>query len=125
MGRLMSMVTCFAMGVLLCSTLAWTQAGSGKVADEVISITKAEWSALMSKNTGSAMKDIHKECTMWVPEYPNRLDRKAPVWCCDQTGHVFTSSCSALRRFVADSLSRTSRDSSWNFSDSLSSAMAL
>ena len=80
MGRFMSMITCFAMGVLLCTTLAWTQAGHSKVADEVISITKAEWSALMSKNIGKAMQDVHKDCTMWVPEFPNRLNGKDAIY---------------------------------------------
>ena len=80
MGRFMSMITCFAMGVLLCCTVAWTQAGHGKVADEVISITKAEWAAEMSKNTTAAVKNFHEDCTMWVSEFPNRLDGKDTIY---------------------------------------------
>ena len=80
MGRFMSMATCFGMGVLLTCTIAWTQAGRTDAADEVISITKAEWSALMSKNTSKAMKDVHEECTMWVAEYPNLLDGKDTIY---------------------------------------------
>lgn len=80
MGRFMSMITCFAMGVLLTCTIAWTQAGDRDVANKVVSITKAEWAALMSKNTASAMKDIHRDCTMWVPEFPNRLNGKDSIY---------------------------------------------
>ncbi len=61
-------------------TMATTQAKYGKAASEVISITKAEWAAEMSKNATSAVKNFHKDCTMWVSEFPNRLDGKDMIY---------------------------------------------
>ncbi len=80
MSRFMSMITCFAMGVLLTCTIAWTQAGDRDVANKVISITKSQWSAGMAKNTSDAMKMVHDECTMFVPDFPNRLDGKEVIY---------------------------------------------
>ena len=80
MSRFTSMVSCVGIGVLLSYTLAWSQANYGKEANEVISITKAEWAAEMSKNASTAVKNIHKDCTMWVTEFPNRLDGKDTIY---------------------------------------------
>ena len=47
---------------------------------QVIAITKAEWSSIMSKNASSAMKNVDEDCTMWVPDFPNRLDGKNLIY---------------------------------------------
>ncbi len=80
MARLLSMVSCVALGVMLTLTMASSQARQVKEAKEVISITKAEWAAEMSKNISSAMRNIHDDCTMWVTEFPNRLDGKDVIY---------------------------------------------
>ncbi len=80
MSRLLTMVSCLGLGVLLSFTMATTQAKYGKGATEVISITRAEWAAEMSKNASSAVKNFHKDCTMWVSDFPNRLDGKDMIY---------------------------------------------
>lgn len=80
MARLLSMVSCVALGVMLTLTMALSQATHGKEAKEVISITKAEWAAEMSKNVSSAMRNIHDDCTMWVTDFPNRVDGKDTIY---------------------------------------------
>ena len=80
MSRLLTMVSCLALGVMLSFTMATTQAKHGKAASEVISITKAEWAAEMSKNASTAVKNFHDDCTMWVSEFPNRLDGKDTIY---------------------------------------------
>ena len=34
----------------------------------------------MAKNTSDAMKMVHDECTMFVPDFPNRLDGKERIY---------------------------------------------
>ncbi len=80
MNKSLTMVSCVALGVMLSFTMASTLATYGSDANEVISITKAEWAAEMSKNATSAVKNIHKDCTMWVTEFPNRLDGKDTIY---------------------------------------------
>ena len=79
MNRVLTMLSCFIMGVLLSLTMA-AQASRGPAAKDVIAITKAEWSAAMSKNVSDQMKDVHDDCTMFVPDFPNRLDGKDTIY---------------------------------------------
>ena len=78
MVRAMSMV--LGAGMLLGLTVAAGPERYGEVGRELISITKAQWSAEMAKNTGDAARIIHPECTMFVPDFPNRLDGKDKIY---------------------------------------------
>ena len=47
---------------------------------EVIKITYAEWAAEMAKNAAKSVENIHENCTIWNPEYPNRLEGKDTIY---------------------------------------------
>ena len=53
-----------------------TEAASKDVADEIISITKAQWAAEMKKDSSTAMKNIASDYTEFNFTYPTRLDGK-------------------------------------------------
>ena len=74
------MVSGMCIGILLCLTMAAGQERHDDVAKELIGITKGQWSAGMAKNTSDAMKMVHDECTMFVPDFPNRLDGKERIY---------------------------------------------
>ncbi len=80
MNRAVTMVSGMCIGILLCLTMAAGQERSGDVAKELIGIIKSEWSAGMAKNISDAMKMVHDECTMFVPDFPNRLDGKEVIY---------------------------------------------
>ncbi len=52
----------------------------GAAAESVVAITKAEWNALMQKNTAAALENVADDCTIWVPEFPNRLNGKEQIY---------------------------------------------
>ncbi len=80
MNRAVTMVSGMCIGILLCLTMAAGQERYGDVPEELIGITKGEWSAAMAKNINDAMKMVHDECTMFVPGFPNRLDGKERIY---------------------------------------------
>ncbi len=80
MNRAVTMVSGMCLGILLCLTMAAGQERFSDVAKELIGITKSQWSAGMAKNTSDAMKMVHDECTMFVPDFPNRLDGKEVIY---------------------------------------------
>ena len=80
MNRAVTMVSGMCIGILLCLTMAAGQERHGDVAKELIGITKTQWSAVMAKNISDAMKMVHDECTMFVPDFPNRLDGKERIY---------------------------------------------
>ena len=65
---------CFCL-VLALGVIA-TEAASKDVADEIISITKAQWAAEMKKDSSTAMKNIASDYTEFNFTYPTRLDGK-------------------------------------------------
>ena len=79
MRRMSTMLCGVAIGVIVTLTVAAAQP-RGKAADEVIAITKAEWAAAMAKNASAAMKNVADDCTMWVPDFPNRIDGKDTIY---------------------------------------------
>ncbi len=80
MNRAVTMVSGMCLGILLCLTMAAGQESFSDVAKELIRITKGQWSAVMAKNISDAMKMLHDECTMFVPDFPNRLDGKDVIY---------------------------------------------
>ena len=79
MRRMSTMLCGVAVGVIVTLTVAAAQP-RGKTAEAVIAITKAEWAASMAKNASEQMKSVAEDCTMWVPEFPNRLDGKDTIY---------------------------------------------
>ncbi len=69
-------VTLSVCFVLVLSMLT-TGAASADVADDIISITKAQWAAEMKKDWSTAMKNVADEYTEFNFTYPTRLDGKA------------------------------------------------
>jgi ketosteroid isomerase-like protein len=70
-----SFVSIFVCLVLALGVIA-TEAASEDVADEIISITKAQWAAEMKKDSSTAMKNIASDYTEFNFTYPTRLDGK-------------------------------------------------
>ena len=79
MRRMSTMLCGVAIGVIVTLTVAAAQP-RGKTADEVIAITKAEWAASMAKNASAAVKNVAEDCTMFVSDFPNRIDGKAMIF---------------------------------------------
>ena len=80
MSRAVTMVSVACIGILLSLTMAAGQGRSGDVAKELIGITKGEWAAAMAKDISDATQILHDECTMFVPDFPNRLDGKDAIY---------------------------------------------
>ena len=80
----MRTVTAMALGIgigaVMTLTVAAQQASFRSAADQVISITKAEWAAIMDKNAAVAVENIADDCTIWVRNFPNRLDGKELIY---------------------------------------------
>ena len=70
-----SIVT-FCVCLVLALGVIATEAASKDVADEIISITKAQWAAEMKKDSSTAMKNIASDYTEFNFTYPTRLDGK-------------------------------------------------
>ncbi len=66
----------FCVSLVLALGVIATEAASKDVADEIISITKAQWAAEMKKDSSTAMKDIASDYTEFNLTYPTRLDGK-------------------------------------------------
>jgi len=79
MNRALTLICGLVGGVLLTLTIA-ADSTKTKEGQEVIRITKAEWTAAMAKNTGTALKNVHQECTMFVVDFPNRMDGKDALY---------------------------------------------
>ncbi len=80
----MRTVTAMALGIgigaVMTLTVAAQQASFRSAADQVISVTKAEWAAIMDKNAAVAVENVADDCTMWVREFPNRIDGKELIY---------------------------------------------
>ncbi|MCZ6776215.1 MAG: nuclear transport factor 2 family protein [Ignavibacteria bacterium] len=65
----------------LVTTLSLTGTGQSdkKLADGVIAITKAQWSAADQRNITEAMRNVADEYTEFNPTYSTRLDGKALI----------------------------------------------
>lgn len=79
MKRALGYLSCVGIGAALALMLAAGQHSHTGVAKEVIEITKAEWASIMAKKASAAMKNVADDCTMWVPDYPNRIDGKTTI----------------------------------------------
>jgi len=66
----------FCVCLVLALGVIATEAASEDVADEIISITKAQWAAEMKKDSSTAMKNIASDYTEFNFTYPTRLDGK-------------------------------------------------
>jgi ketosteroid isomerase-like protein len=66
----------FCVCLVLALGVIATEAASKDVADEIISITKAQWAAEMKKDSSTAMKNIASDYTEFNFTYPTRLDGK-------------------------------------------------
>ncbi len=66
----------FCVCLVLAVGVIATEAASEDVADEIISITKAQWAAEMKKDSSTAMKNIASDYTEFNSTYPTRLDGK-------------------------------------------------
>ncbi len=66
----------FCVCLVLAVGVIATEAASKDVADEIISITKAQWAAEMKKDSSTAMKNIASDYTEFNFTYPTRLDGK-------------------------------------------------
>ena len=66
----------FCVSLVLALGVIATEAASKDVADEIISITKAQWAAEMKKDSSTAMKNIASDYTEFNFTYPARLDGK-------------------------------------------------
>jgi ketosteroid isomerase-like protein len=66
----------FCVCLVLALGVIATEAASKDVAEEIISITKAQWAAEMKKDSSTAMKDIASDYTEFNFTYPTRLDGK-------------------------------------------------
>jgi len=66
----------FCIGLVLALGVIATEAASKDIADEIISITKAQWAAEMKKDSSTAMKNIASDYTEFNFTYPTRLDGK-------------------------------------------------
>ncbi len=80
MRTVTAMALGIGVGVALTLTVAAQQASFRSAADQVISITKAEWAAIMDKNAAVAVENIADDCTIWVRNFPNRLDGKELIY---------------------------------------------
>ena len=80
MRRVPTLICGIAIGAVLSLTIAATQPTRSQTAKEVVTITKAEWAALAAKNASDAVKNFAEECTMFVPDFPNRLDGKTQIF---------------------------------------------
>ena len=67
---------CVIAGVLMVITVALAQQSGRSAADEVMAVTKAEWAALMKKNTAEAMKNIADDYTELNSDYSTRVEGK-------------------------------------------------
>ena len=67
----------FCVCLVLALGVTTTEAASKDVADEIISITKAQWAAEMKKDSSTAMKNVASDYTEFNFTYPTRLDGKA------------------------------------------------
>ncbi len=77
-----------AMGLAICPIPAAAQTNQ-QVADEVISITKAEWEAIIAQRPVSAsMAHIADEYTEFNPGFPVRLDGKPVVMRLNEAGQT-------------------------------------
>jgi ketosteroid isomerase-like protein len=66
----------FSVCLILALGVIATEAASKDVADEIISITKAQWAAEMKKDSSTAMENIASDYTEFNFTYPTRLDGK-------------------------------------------------
>jgi ketosteroid isomerase-like protein len=69
-------IVVFCVCLVLALGVIATEAASEDVADEIISITKAQWAAEMKKDSSTAMKNIASDYTEFNFTYPTRLDGK-------------------------------------------------
>ena len=80
MRNVPTMILGIIIGAVLSLTISAAQPSRSQTAEEVITITKAEWAALAAKNASDAVKNVAEECTMFVPPFPSRLDGKTQIF---------------------------------------------
>jgi ketosteroid isomerase-like protein len=79
MSRWVTLGFGIGIGAFLTMSVAMQQP-RGTAAESIIAITKAEWAASMQKNTAVALQNVADECTIWVPEFPNRINGKDQLY---------------------------------------------
>ncbi len=79
MSRWVTLGIGIGIGAVLTTTVAMQQP-RGVAAESVIALAKAEWAASMQKNTAAALANVAEECTLWVPEFPNRINGKEQLY---------------------------------------------
>jgi len=79
MSRWVTLGFGIGIGAILTMTVAMQQA-RGVTAETVIALTKAEWAASMQKNTARALENVADDCTLWLPEFPNRINGKDQLY---------------------------------------------
>ena len=84
MRNAVTMLFGVAIGAAL--SLAVAAGPLSKEGEQVVSITKAQWAAEMAKNTSGALKNIADDCTMFIPDYPSRLEGKSQIRTLFETG---------------------------------------
>ena len=80
MRNALKMMSCVGLGAALALTVAAGQQAMSGPASEVIALTKAEWASIMAKKASAAVRNVAEDCTMWVPDFPNRIDGKATIF---------------------------------------------
>ena len=79
MSRWVTLGLGIGIGAVLTMTVAMQQP-RGVAAESVVALTKAEWAASMQKNTAAALESVADDCTLWVPEFPNRINGKEQLY---------------------------------------------
>jgi ketosteroid isomerase-like protein len=74
------MLSCVGIGAVLSLAVAAGPSALSGAAKDVIAITKAEWAAAMAKNPSAQVANVAEDCTMFIPEFPNRLDGKTTIY---------------------------------------------
>ncbi len=69
-----TLVLVVILGALI--STAWAQQNTQQIADEVIAMTKAQWTADIEKNTAAAMKDLSDDYTEFNGDYSARIEGK-------------------------------------------------
>ncbi len=80
MRNVPTMILGIAIGAVLSLTITAAQPSRSQTAEEVITITKAEWAARAAKNVSDAVKNVVEEFTMFVPAFPSRLDGETQIF---------------------------------------------
>ena len=72
----MRRVTVLALLMVVILAVGGAQSQSSSAADEVVAVTKAQWTAEMRKDIEGSQKMVAEDYTEFNDEYPTRLDGK-------------------------------------------------